>query len=202
MEQALAGVQLEYGLASKTPTASEFSGRTYVDQPVVKHVDPERIHYLPQEVYGAPNDGVGESFGGYYVGEQSIHMLDRRPGLEASRLTPEQQRAVRLRALQHESLHMVSYEADYLGKDGVPKAYRQGYMVFNQRTGMVHFRGLNEAVLESKNMEVFRGLTPKLLEAFPGHATPVGGIQENWPCCSLPSGHLRRHPSRVFPSLR
>lgn len=167
MEEMLIAEQERFGLTRRSSEKAEFSGRSYIDGPCVKTIDPDRIHYLPSEVYSAQGNSHGESFGVYLIGEQSIHIAEYRAGLEHTNLSPERKQSVRLRSLQHEAVHMVSYEADYLGKKGDARLYRQGYMVFNQKYGFERFRGLNEAVVERINMIVFNSAIPKLMERFP-----------------------------------
>jgi hypothetical protein len=164
--------QGEYGL-KQNENKDSFGALQYVQEYVAKEVDLDRIHYMSPDAYrrSIPGETIpGSSYGFYESSSQAIFLRERE-ALASDETETKKSSIVEytkfFRMIQHESLHMVSYEVDYLGKSGKIKLYRQGYMVFNPKHNWERFRGLNEAVIETANTGLFYDEIPDLMEAFP-----------------------------------
>ena len=161
-----------YGLKQNEKRDS-FGGLQYVQEYIAKEVDLDRIHYISPDAYDrsvAGEEISGPSYGLYDASSQAIFLREKETlasdDLE-TKASPITELSKFFRMIQHESLHLVSYEADYLGTSGRIKLYRQGYMVFNPKYNWERFRGLNEAVIETANVGLFYDEISDLMKTFP-----------------------------------
>lgn len=123
----------------------------------------ERTHFLPKEKY---TKMFGDSWGVYYKERDAIYMQEHF-SLRGN-ISPERQRALRLRTLLHENIHTLSYEEDMVSKKtGKMYARRSGYLFSSSDGTITKFRGLNEAINEKICFEIFRDNEENLREIFP-----------------------------------
>ncbi|NCU41758.1 MAG: hypothetical protein EOM19_03480 [Candidatus Moranbacteria bacterium] len=123
----------------------------------------ERTHFLPKKKY---KKIFGESWGVYTKERDAIFMPEEFS--YGNNLSPERQRALRLRTLLHENIHSLSYEEDMVSKNtGKLYARRSGYLFSSLDGKITKFRGLNEAINEKICFELFKNNEKELCELFP-----------------------------------
>ncbi len=123
----------------------------------------ERTHFLPKKKY---EKIFGEGWGVYVKERDAIYMQEHF--LLRGNISPERQRALRLRTLLHENIHSISYQEDMVSKNtGKMYARRSGYLFSSLDGRITKFRGLNEAINEKICFELFKNNEKELCELFP-----------------------------------
>ncbi|NCU41927.1 MAG: hypothetical protein EOM19_04375 [Candidatus Moranbacteria bacterium] len=122
----------------------------------------ERIHFLQKKKY---EKIFGESWGVYAKERDAIFMPEKFT--YRGNLSPERERALRLRTLLHENIHSLSYEEDMVSKHtGKLYARRSGYLFSSLDGKITKFRGLNEAINEKICFELFKDNQEELCKLF------------------------------------
>ncbi len=122
----------------------------------------QRTHFLPKEKYRRM---FGDTWGAYYKERDALYMPEH---FVQRNISPERQRALRLRTLLHENIHSLSYEEDMVSrKTGKMYARRSGYLFSSSDGAITKFRGLNEAINEKICFELFRDNEENLRKLFP-----------------------------------
>lgn len=126
-------------------------------------IDIRRMHYLGKNRYNK----IFGLIDGIYLNDRDALYLNlgaKIPG----RVSLEQQGAMRLRIVLHESIHHIAYAEDMVSKrTGKLYAHRSGYTMSSADGESTRFRGLNEAITEKMCAVIFAREAGRLVEAFP-----------------------------------